>query len=67
MRFFIVALLVIAAILGLTTSYFLHRQTPMIDATLPPNVETSRIAHYPLTFVMQLKNDPQAGKKIYKE
>lgn len=67
MRFLIITLFMIAAIAGLTTSYFLHRQSFIIDATLPATVETSHVAHYPLTFVMQLKNDPQAGKKIYHE
>lgn len=52
--------LALAAILGLTTSYFTHRKPP---ETIP----TSTVAHYPLTFVMQLKNDPTAGEKIYTE
>jgi cytochrome c5 len=67
MRLLVGIILVIAAILGLTISYFLHRPTPTIISTPLPNVETSRVAHYPLTFVMQLKNDPQAGKKIFAE
>lgn len=66
MRLLISALFVIAAVLGLTTSYFFHRSTPTITSP-PADIETSHVAHYPLTFVMQLKNDPQAGKKIFAE
>jgi cytochrome c5 len=60
-RLLIYLTLLIAAIAGFGTSYLFHSTAPADD------IETSHIAHYPLTFVMQLKNDPNAGKKIYKE
>lgn len=68
MRILITSLLVIAVATGSVTSYFSHRSpTAMTISPTLPNIETSQIAHYPLTFVMQLKNDPQAGQKIFNE
>lgn len=52
-----------AGLSGLTLSLFRHRATPIPLAYIEP----TRTAHYPLTFVAQLKNDPHAGKKIFKE
>ena len=67
MRIMIGIIFVFAAAAGLVTSYFFHRPAPMITSSLPSDVEISHVAHYPLTFVMQLKNDPHAGQKIFAE
>jgi len=49
-------ILLAAAALGLWTSIAFHRLH-----------KASRTFHYPTQFIAKLKNDPQAGKKIYHE
>ncbi len=61
MRVFIIVILLFSATAGLVTSLILHRENSAVY------VEPEHAAHYPLTFVAHLKNDPQAGKKIYQE
>lgn len=60
---------VFAAIIGLSTSYFFHHSSSSAipSAASTDNIPVSHVAHYPMTFIMQLKNDPQAGKKIFHE
>ncbi len=65
MRVLIAVLLALAAMAGFTTSVFLHHRSD--SPKTPTYIEPTRVAHYPLTFVSHLKNDPQAGKKIFEE
>lgn len=60
-----IVLIIVSGILGFVTSYYFHRSS----TSLPQKneVEVIQTFHYPATFVNQLKNDPQAGKKIFKE
>lgn len=46
---------------GLALSFYLHREPVQSD------VQTIQVAHYPATFIKQLKGDPRAGEKIFKE
>ena len=61
-RVLLISLFALAGVGGLVASIFIHRQP-----TPPPYVEPTRTAHYPITFVSQLKDDPHAGKKIFQE
>lgn len=59
-------ILLLSAAAGLMTS--IHDQQSATTTSVAANtVEISQVAHYPLTFVAQLKNDPGAGRKIFKE
>lgn len=54
---------VLSGILGFATSYY-HSHQSSQQYVMPHEIETF---HYPATFVNQLIDDPQAGKKIFKE
>ncbi|MCC2667069.1 MAG: Cytochrome c5 [Gammaproteobacteria bacterium] len=55
----IIILLSLSSIAGFSISLYTHRLSDMRFETQP--------YHYPIQFVTQLKNDPEAGKKIFKE
>lgn len=58
-RAWIIFLLTFSGIAGLTISLYFHHE---------PNVEyseSSRVFHYPATFVRQIQRDPNAGEKIF--
>jgi cytochrome c5 len=59
-QIFILFLLIISGILGFITSLYIHQ----INSAEVRTIETF---HYPSLFVKQLKNDPDAGRKIFKE
>jgi cytochrome c5 len=58
----VIVLLLISGVSGFILS--LHMYAAPVDA-----IDTQRVQeyHYPTTFVDQLKGDPQAGLKIYKQ
>lgn len=58
----IILILIAAGIAGIITSILKHRQ-PKKSVT----AQQTRVFHHPLTFVAHLKNDPEAGKKIFHE
>lgn len=55
----IILLFLFSGLLGFSLSWYIHRPNPEV-----PVIETY---HYPASFVKQLKGDPLAGKKIFKE
>jgi cytochrome c5 len=59
--FLVSVLLILSGILGFGISLYLHK------ASSAPVVLSLQTVHNPVSFVQQLKGDPQAGKKIYKE
>lgn len=61
---FIILLLVASGLLGFVFSLYVHKSVPEPES---PAVETIQTFHYPALFVKQLKGDPDAGRKIFKE
>jgi cytochrome c5 len=62
-KWLLICCLVISGILGFVFS--LYRHAPQrVD---PDAVVTIQTFHYPALFVQQLKNDPDAGRKIFQE
>ena len=59
-KLFIVILLTLSGLCGLILSLYHHLHQP-------PPVPIIQTFHYPATFINQLKGDPQAGEKIFKE
>jgi cytochrome c5 len=55
-------LLIVSGALGFIFSLYTHR-APLDDN----EVQSVQVFHYPALFVRQLRFDPEAGKKIYKE
>jgi cytochrome c5 len=58
----IILLLIISGALGFVFSVYHHRVPLDVDA-----VQTIETFHYPAQFVNQLRGDPRAGEKIFKE
>ncbi len=54
----IIFIFALSGISGFILSFYLHRDK---------NIRTIETYHYPATFVKQLENDPEAGKKIFLE
>jgi len=54
-------LLLFSGICGFIFSFYRHLTPPLTD------IQTIQVAHYPATFVKQLKGDPLAGMKIFNE
>ncbi len=52
----------IAGLSGLLLSLYLHKHSVIINS-----VSQNRVFHYPTAFVQGLKDDPNAGEKVYKE
>lgn len=63
--FLIVFLLLLSGFLGFLFSWYMHKDKQ--EVTEQSDVQTVQTFHFPALFVQQLKNDPEAGKKIYKE
>jgi cytochrome c5 len=61
-KFVICIVLIISGCCGLLLSLYQHRPTLQ-----PANVPHIKTYHYPASFVKQLKNDKEAGMKIYTE
>jgi cytochrome c5 len=57
-----VLLLIVSGMLGFVLSLYTHKN-PVNEN----EVQSIEVLHYPTLFVDQLRGDPQAGKKIYKE
>jgi len=64
MRYRILLLLLVSGLFGFITSLYVHRDR---NVSSNNNVQVIQTFHYPATFVKQLKGDPRAGEKIYKE
>lgn len=60
-KFCIIVLLVASGISGFMFSLYGHSRLLVDD------IQTIEVAHYPATFVKQLKGDPLAGQKIFQE
>jgi cytochrome c5 len=56
----VIIVLLLSGSLGFVFSLYMHRTTEAVATAQQP-------MHYPTTFVNQLKGDPDAGRKIYKE
>jgi cytochrome c5 len=66
-NFLIIGALIVSGALGLALSLYMH---PNSDTSLPssePDVQLIQTYHSPVSFVKQLKGDPDAGRKIFKE
>lgn len=61
----IVILLLLSGLLGFMVSLYRHHE--VISTPSSPGVETIQTVHYPASFVRQVRGDPQAGHKIFKE
>jgi cytochrome c5 len=59
----IVLVFIISGLLGLSLSLYLHPSEPYPVL----KTEIMQTFHYPATFVKQLENDPEAGRKIFNE
>ncbi len=57
----IIFIFILSGLCGFAVSLYVHANHPASDVQL---IETY---HYPATFVKQLKGDPHAGEKIFKE
>ena len=57
----IILLLIVAAIAGVVVSVFMHR--PVDAVVLPKGSVQIQTFHYPISFMAQLKGDPNAGQK----
>ena len=57
----IILLLLLSGLSGFLLSVYQHRITSSKE------IQTIQVAHYPATFVKQLKGDPNAGEKIFTE
>lgn len=66
MNKFIFLILGLSGLLGLVISLYIHRPKPLIP-TPPSDVTVIQTFHYPASFVKQIANDPDAGRKIFKE
>jgi cytochrome c5 len=60
----IAALLSLSGALGFGLSFYRHPSAPPMDINKVQTIETF---HYPSLFVDQLRGDPRAGEKIFKE
>lgn len=67
--FFYSLILFLSGLMGLGLSLFFHQSTPQTPLILtpPPDVPITQTTHTPYTFVNQIKGDPDAGRKIFKE
>jgi cytochrome c5 len=66
----IISLLILSGIVGFFFSWHQYQRPipePITDFGLPPDVQLIKTSHSPVTFVSQLKGDPDAGRKIFKE
>ena len=61
----IILILVMSGVIGFITSYYQHK--PIDENIQKLGEEVRQVFHEPVTFVKQLKNDPDAGRKIFKE
>ena len=59
-KIIVMILLLLSAIAGFVVSMVVHQTNPA-----PVTPERLRTYHYPISFVEQVKNDPQAGEKIF--
>lgn len=62
----IVLILIASGILGFFTSYYRHHK-PLDKDIVQLGEDVRQVFHQPVTFVKQLKNAPDAGRKIFKE
>ena len=62
-RVLIVIILLLSGILGLITSWVVHKSGLFSSDT----VQTIETFHYPALFTKQLVGNPQAGERIFKE
>lgn len=60
----IIFIFLLSGFLGLLFSLYMHRSAGTSQLS---DVQITQTVHYPSRFVDQIKNDPQAGKKIFKE
>lgn len=58
-------LLILSGLLGFLFSWYMHRSTDKDVQEIA--VQVKQTFHQPVTFVEQLKGDPDAGRKIYNE
>jgi cytochrome c5 len=64
--FLIILLLVISGLLGFLLSLQQQKKIPIPD-NVTGDVQLIETFHYPTLFVNQLKGDPRAGEKIFKQ
>jgi cytochrome c5 len=64
----IIAVLILSGLCGFFISIYLHSNdnAPRPEGVIG-DVQLIETFHYPSTFVKQLQNDPDAGKKIFKQ
>jgi cytochrome c5 len=58
----VIFLILLSGVLGFSISYYQHREKNQTSDT-----QVIETFHYPALFVNQLKGDPDAGRKIFKE
>jgi cytochrome c5 len=59
----VILLLFVSGICGLIISLYIHYDK---NAGQDDDIQSVQVFHFPNLFVQQLKNDPDAGKKIFK-
>lgn len=62
-KLFIIGLFIISGLCGILFSVYTHHDS----VTEPTHLREDQVTHSPVTFVEQIKGDPDAGRKIYKE
>jgi cytochrome c5 len=63
-QIFVFFALLLSGVLGFIVSLYLHGGS---FSRAPSSVQTIQTFHYPALFVKQLKGDPRAGEKVFKE
>lgn len=68
-KFFINSILLLSGIIGFCLSFFFHQPSSENNLVLTPpvDVQITQTTHTPYSFVNQIRNDPDAGRKIFKE
>ena len=68
-KIFYILMLFLSGLLGFCLSFFFHKSSPQNTLILmpPPDVQITQTTHTPYTFVNQIRGDPDAGRKIFKE
>jgi cytochrome c5 len=56
----IIGLLLFSGLCGFIFSFYTHNDEPS-------HIRETQVTHSPVTFVQQIKSDPDAGRKIFKE
>ena len=68
MKIFLISLsLLISGALGFTISWYVHHSEQQLSEISSLDTPIIQTYHSPISFVKQLKDDPDAGRKIFKE